>query len=46
MHMQPTFTGLSFLTDLVAALAEAHGAGASDSAVVLATRESAVRRQL
>jgi len=44
--MQPTFTGLSVLADLVAALAEARGAGASDSTVVLATRERAVQRQL
>lgn len=43
--MLPTFTGLSILADLVAALAVAHGAGACDSTVVLATSESTVERQ-
>lgn len=43
--MQPTFTGLSVLADFVAALAVAHGAGACDSTVVLATSESTVVRQ-
>lgn len=43
--MLPTFTGLSILADLIAALAVAHGASACDSTVVLATSESTVERQ-